>query len=181
MRASDQARLEAIAESNDPSIKPGDRIRAIELLRQDAGVDEKEQAALHLARQVAGMSDEQLTKELERFAQPRYNEDAVEREVQRRVGSVLAKNEQELWRRAQQLADKIAADRLLGTVEREATEAGPSSEERSTSAPPRSTELAPPDLKQPQGHDEDAPAWRRQIPPGVDPRANGLNWPSGRP
>jgi len=81
--------LESIVYSSDPSIKPGDRLKAMELLHaEDGGLDP---TILGIAREVAEMDGNALTKELEGLLrEPEHRNRDLHGEVERRVAQRLS-------------------------------------------------------------------------------------------
>lgn len=61
----ERAALLAIVESPDPRVTANERLRAIELLNEAGGSDDD--AALRLARWVAGLTDAELVREMAGF------------------------------------------------------------------------------------------------------------------
>ena len=132
---SDRAVLEAIAFGNDPDLRPADRLRALELLRQ---IDSSDAPALEFARSLLALDDDALDEEIDASTTAlltlvfsdeeqaaRYprsaaflkevRERAIREEVERR--SDLRAIEAEIERRAEERAHELYAARPFVVLE----------------------------------------------------------------
>jgi len=118
----DRGVLREIVESSDPSVKPADRLRALELLA-DAPSDVDENA-LALTRTVVSASDAELDEMIVGICGgPELEDDRLAAERQQRA---LEEADRECDRRARQLAGHaaavLAAEQVMAAREREAAE-----------------------------------------------------------
>jgi hypothetical protein len=183
------------------------RVAAAKVL-MDRGVGSTEDAAtLVMAQQVAGMSSEQLDRELARFMQEgtpppdggldAYLSKLIEHhEVEPGDQPLPVRLEREVRRRVSRRVRKIAADfdrRVAAAVQaatpRDVASSSTAEQEQVAVVVPlhlRSRAERTPGEQMEQdwidGRREDLPPGQRQhVPPGLDPRVLGRAWGSGRP
>jgi hypothetical protein len=161
LRPTDRARLEAIAESDDPKISPRDRIEAIKLLH--ASGDPVEAAQLQITRDVMSMTGAQLDEALAAYFAPvRAPSEPVKLWFQD-----AQQIEEEVERRARDRALALYAERGVRQAEHHAQRPREASRQR---ASPDQDGAA-------EERDQDVPSPPSPMaPPGIDPEELRRNW-----
>jgi hypothetical protein len=159
VNAAHREALEAIVASDDPSVRPGDRVKAIELLSEAA---EGQDGTCERCAHVRSLSGEQLDQELAVHLEAETRE-RIEAEVERRVEESARRMESELDHRVHERARELATAMLA---------------ER-TSQPTKSAETTDKSGKESDAPENAAeePPMRPKSPPEIDLDAG---WPSRR-
>lgn len=167
-----RAVLEGIAFGSDPKVTPNDRLRALEMLEKLALPEDAE--ALFLARQVAGMTDEQLDEALIEYAPGKA---AVMVGEVFDVARLIEERAKELAQVADDRAISEGVRRLERVANRQPADAAPTAADVDDRKPERG-----PDRPTEKGRDPkpDETGYSQHIPPGMSARAWEAAWPTGR-